>query len=88
MGSKPQSLSLCSSVNVGSPKAPRIPEWEAKGKGWSQKEAQGLTAGNQCPAPLLVSGGVTLIAQQAGTQASSYSLLFPAAPVALDFLRH
>lgn len=37
---------------------------------------------------LLVSGGVTLIAQQTGTQASSYSLLFPAAPAALDFLRH
>lgn len=35
---------------------------------------------------LLVSGGVTLIAQQ--TVASSYSLLFPAAPAALDFLRH
>lgn len=38
---------------------------------------------------LPVRGGVAQTAQQSGTQASSYSLIFPAAPEALDFsFRH
>lgn len=36
-----------------------------------------------------VKGEVAQIAQQSGTQASSYSLFFPEAPAALDFsFRH
>lgn len=65
----------------------RIDKWEGKGK--TQKESQGLTAEYQGPAHHSQREEGAQIAQQSGTQASSYSLLFPAAPAALDFpFRH